>query len=61
MIPRQLSEYFSRLSSTVTPKARWTAVSLGLLIGLIVYLLQPKDNTIPDNVKLKIEAVPTPY
>jgi len=57
MASQQLSEYLSKLSSITTPEIRWITPVLGLVLVLAAYLLQPKEDSIPDNMILKIEAV----
>ena len=57
MASQQLTEYLSRLSATTTPEARWTAVALALVLVVAALLIEPKEDTVPENVNLKIEAV----
>lgn len=57
MASQQLNEYFSKLSSTTTPELRWATVVLGVVLVLGAYVIQSKNDTIPENVDLKIEAV----
>jgi hypothetical protein len=57
MTSQQLTEYLSRLSATTTPEARWTAVALALVLVMAALLVQAKEDTVPENVDLKIEAV----
>lgn len=57
MASQQLIEYLSRLSSTTSPEVRWTAVAVALVLVVAALLIQPKEDTVPENVNLKIEAV----
>lgn len=57
MASQQLTEYLSRLSATTIPEVRWTAVALALVLVVAALLIQPKEDTFPENVDLKIEAV----
>ena len=48
------------LSVTTMPEAQWAVAVISVALAVITYLLQRKDDTVPDNVRLKIEAVSFP-
>ena len=60
MVSSQLNGHISMLSVTTMPEAQWAVAVISVALAVITYLLQRKDDTVPDNVRLKIEAVSFP-